>query len=120
MTVEEPAATLPCRVDVFLQGPCTSVRRKPESFLLCTIGREGIAIYNLGEWDRHQVLRGGWGRLHRDHVQMFLPRNNEELEVCWGILQRAYRCLSEVSAQGRAVRRTSPWDLPRFSRTSLQ
>ena len=119
-TVEEGSGTLPCRVEVFLRATARSARREHEAFLLCTIGLDGIGIYGLNEWDRHQVLRGGWGKLHRDHVHMYLPRNYEELEVCWSILQRAYRYLSDVSAQGRPARKALPWDLPRFSRTALQ
>ena len=119
-SVEAESAAIPHEVDVYVQASNTSVRRQHQAFLLCTIGRDGIAIRGLNEWDRHQVLRGGWGRLVRDHVVMHLPRNFEELEVCWGVLQRAYRYLSDLSAQGRPVRKTLPRDLPRFSRTSLQ
>jgi hypothetical protein len=119
-TVEDGASPMPSQVDVYLQAPGTANRRHHPAILLCTIGREGIAIRGLNEWDRHQVLRGGWGRLVRDHVVMHLPRDFEELEVCWGVLQRAYQYLSDLAAQGRPGCKTPPWNLPRFSRTSLQ
>jgi hypothetical protein len=118
--VEDPSDTLPCRADVFLRVPSRSIRRDDDVFLLCTIHRDDIGVYGLTEWDRHQVLRGGWGRLVHDHVLMHMPRDSEELEVCWGILQRAYQYLSDNSAQDRTVRKASPRDLPRFSRTTLQ
>ena len=119
-TIEDGSSPMPGRVDVILQAPDSLVRRPHEAILLCRIGRDGIAIFGLNEWDRHQVLRGGWGRLVSDHVVMHLPRDFEELEVCWGVLQRAYRYLSDLSAQGRPARKTPPCNLPRFSRTSLQ
>ena len=119
-TVEDGASPVPDRVDVYLQAPGTAVRRQQDDILLCTLGRDGIAIRGLNEWDRHQVLRGGWGTLVRDHVVMHLPRDFEELEVCWGVLQRAYRYLSDLAAQGRPACKTPSWNLPRFSRTSLQ
>ncbi|MDH3265374.1 MAG: hypothetical protein OEM25_00280 [Gammaproteobacteria bacterium] len=119
-TVEEVTDTLPCRVDVYLQAPSISIRRQHDAKLLCSIARDGIHVYGLHEWDRHQVLRGGWGKLNRDHVQIFMPRDHEELEVCWAVLQRAYQCLLHVSAMGPLLRRTLSWELPRFSRTALQ
>ena len=119
-SVENVTDTLPCRVDIYLQVPSVSIRRQHDAYLLCTIGRDGVHLHGLSEWDRHQVLRGGWGRLEHDHVLIFLPRNNEELEVCWEMLQRAYQNLSSVSATGPLVRKSHPWDLPRFSRTALQ
>jgi len=119
-TVEELGDTLPCRVRVYFQAPSVSIRRQHPALPLCTIGRDGIVIHGLSEWDRHQVLRGGWGRLEQDHVLIFLPRDDEELEVCWAVLQRAYGCLSKVSAVLPMVRTVSPWDLPRVSRTTLQ
>ena len=111
-TVEDQSHTLPCRADVFLRVPSRSIRRDYEAFLLCTIHRNGIGIYGLTEWHRHQVLLGGWGRLVQDHVLMHLPRDSEELEVCWGFLQRAYQYLSDLSAHGRAARKALPRDLP--------
>jgi len=119
-TVENSVDTLPCRVHVYLQEPVASIRREHPARLLCTIAADSIEIYGLSHWDRHQVLRGGWGRLKRDHVFFYPPRNSEELEVCWGVVQRAYRHLSDISAKGPLVRKSLLWDLPSFSRTALQ
>jgi len=118
--VEDDTNTLPCRVEVYLQAPSNSIRRQHDALSLCSIGRDGIRIYGLRQWDRHQVLRGGWGKLERDHVLIFLPRDSDELEVCWDVLQRAYQNLSSISAMSPLVRKTVHWDLPRFSRTALQ
>lgn len=114
------SGAMPGQVDVYLQATAAHFQDRQTAFLLCTIGPDGIAIRGLNEWDRHQVLRGGWGRLVRDHVVMHPPRDFEELEVCWGVLQRAYRYMSDLSAEGRPAREPPPWNLPRFSRTSLQ
>jgi hypothetical protein len=119
-TVEELTDTLPCRVNVYLQAPSNSNRRQHDAQLLCTIGRDGIEVYGLRESDRHQVLRGGWGRLERDHVLIFMPRDHEELDVCWAVLQCAHQCLLSISAMGPLVRKALSWELPRFSRTALQ
>lgn len=119
-TVEEATGTLPCRVDVYLQAPSTSIRRQHDAQLLCTIGRDGIEVHGLREWHRHQVLRGGWGKLGRDHVLIFMPRDDEELDVCWAVLQCAHQCLLDISAMGPLVRKALSWELPRFSRTALQ
>ena len=119
-TVENSAGTLPCRVHVYLQMPSASIRREHPALLLCTIGVSGIEIHGLSHWDRHQVLRGGWGRLQRDYVHIYPPRNSEELEVCWGVLQRAYQHLSDLSVKAPLARKSLSWDLPRVSRTTLQ
>ena len=119
-TVESAADTLPFRVQIYLQEPSASVRREHPLLLLCTLAADGIEIYGLSQWDRHQVLRGGWGRLRRDHVFFYPPRNNEELEVCWGVMQRAYQHLSDLSAKGPLARKSLLWNLPRVSRTALQ
>jgi hypothetical protein len=120
LTVEEESDTLPRHVEVFLQPLDSPDPHQHSASLLCKIGCEGICIYGLGEWDRHQVLRGGWGKLVRDHVEMYLPRDSEELEVCWAVLQRAHQYLSAISVQGRAGRKALVRNLPRFSRTTLQ
>jgi hypothetical protein len=119
-TIERSLDTLPCSADVFLCKLAPSGRKQRPAVLLCSISRDGIAVHGLGDWDRYQVLCNGWGKLHRDRVLIFLPRDERELEVCWHILQSAYRLLSEASAVAPPQRMTSPWDLPRFSRTPLQ
>jgi hypothetical protein len=118
--VEESRDTLPWRVKVYLRAPSTSDRRQHQALPFCTISRDSIAIHGLSEWGRHQVLRGGWGKLRQDYVSMFLPRNTEELEVCWDVLQCAFSNLSTALAKTPLVRQASWLDLPRFSRTTLQ
>ena len=116
--VEDGDDVLPNRVNVYLQAPSTSQRREHAAWLLCKIGADGIEIYGLEQWDRHQVLRGGWGRLRQGHVCMYPPRDDLELEVCWGVIQRAYRFLSDVSARAPLARKFASWAQPRFSRTA--
>ena len=118
--VEESGDTLPRRVRVYLRARSTSLRKQQQALPFCTRSRDRITIHGLSEWDRHQVLRGGWGKLRQDHVSLFLPRNTEELEVCWDVLQRAFSNLSTALAKAPLVRQASWLDLPRFSRTTLQ
>jgi hypothetical protein len=72
-TMENDADTLLSRVHVFFQAPNTSTRKTPSPVLLCTIGREGIVVYGLGEWDKHQVLAGGWGKLEKATCRSSFP-----------------------------------------------
>jgi len=119
-TLEEGSDTLPCRVSVYLQIPCRSLRKEHQTVFLCSIGKEGIAINGLGEWDRHQVLCRGWGKLDHEHVLMFMPRDFDELEICWEFLQRAHSSLLHALAEAPMVHITPSRYLPRFSRTTLQ
>ncbi len=105
--------TLSCRVKVYLQEPTAAP-------LLCTIDVSGIEVYGLTEWDRHQVLRSGWGRLQRDHVLLYPPRDVEELDMCCGILKRAHQHLSKISSNAPCARKSPLRELPKFSRTTLQ
>ena len=120
VSTEDHAATVPRSVDVFLRMPCASARGPSPEVLLCTISSDGIWVYGLNDGDRHQILLRRWGRLQANGVLLFLPRDDEELEVCWMILQRAYRRLDEFSTRARSGRAAWSGDLPRFSRTSLQ
>ena len=120
IVTEEHDATLPCSVAVYLRAPCGSVHKLRPGVLLCNIGKDGVEVFGLSAWDRHQVALRGWGRLRGQGVLLHLPRDNEELDICWALLQRAYRSLTDVSAALRPVRAVWPYDLPRFSRTALQ
>ena len=62
------------------------------------ISRDGIVVYGLRSWDKHQVLCRGWGKLRNRGVLLFLPRDERELEICWSILSRAYDHLTAESA----------------------
>jgi hypothetical protein len=119
-TVESGGDTLPCCVDVHLHRQSRSAHELSAPLLLCSIGNDGVVIRGLSNWDKHRVLCGGWGRLERDYVTIFLPRDEMELEVCWSILQRAYHSLLATSATVPLMRTASSWGLPRFSRTTLQ
>lgn len=92
----------------------------PEARLLCRFTDAGIAVYGLSDRDRYQVLLSGWGRLKRDHVLLYLPRDEHETGVCRGIIEHAYFATTTNSGETTRPRAASPWDLPRFSRTSLQ
>lgn len=88
---------------------------------ICSVGGDTISVWGLDPVSRHQVLSRGWGKLGRQEVLLFLPRDEEELEICWSILSYAY--LTAAHADSRPpFARMSPWssDLPRFSRTTLQ
>lgn len=87
--------------------------------LLCSYQHTGIAVHGLNNRDRHQVVSRGWGRLLPDRVILFLPRDDSELDVCWDILQRATFRLAQPSVLP-ARRSVSSWDLPSYSRTTLQ
>lgn len=94
--------------------------RNSYASLLCNLGSDGIGIYGLDGWAKHQVVMRGWGKLIGDRAQLFLPRDDEELEICWSILRRAYDSLFDATASKPATGRRSSWDLPQFSRTTLQ
>jgi len=89
-----------------------------EARLLCNLQNHGITVHGLDDWDRHQVVLRGWGRLTRDCVLLFTPRDDGEVDVCWDILKRAGHRLSHSSAV--RTRRVSAWGLPSYSRTTLQ
>ena len=111
-----PNATGRHTLSVYLDASDATGERR----LLCEVSRDGLAVYGLSDSDRHQVLRSGWGRLHRDHVLLHLPRDEYELDTCWQIVEHACFQTAGSAAGPTAGRKASPWDLPRFSRTSLQ
>lgn len=94
--------------------------REPRPRRLCRLSAEGIAIFGLDNWAKHQVTLRGWGKLLHDHVLVFLPRDDDELETCWSILRQAYDSISQPSACNPVNGYASVWNLPRFSRTTLQ
>ena len=120
VAVEDTGGTVPCPVTVYLRTPRTSIRKQRPQTLFCCIDRDGIGVHGLSDWDRHQVLSRGWGKLSGDSVHLHFPRDTNELVVCWDVLQRAYHSLIQSSAQSPR-KRTVAWagDLPRFSRTTL-
>ncbi|MDH3434391.1 MAG: hypothetical protein OEM60_11065, partial [Gammaproteobacteria bacterium] len=53
--VEASSDALPCRVDVYLDREHTSAHKQQIPVLFCSINREGVAVYGLSNWERHQV-----------------------------------------------------------------
>lgn len=119
-TFEHPDDSLPSAVSVYLGETVGLTRKRTTSVLLCRISREGIEICGLSDWERHQVLRSGWGRLRNEQVLVHLPRDADELETCWRVIARAHTALKADFCNAGRARAASPWELPRFSRTSLQ
>lgn len=119
-TVAGGSATLPRGVDVYLQMADPAARTQSLPTLLCTIGEDGLELYGLQDRDRHRIVASGWGRLQGKSVMVHLPRDKQELEVCWDILQHAYRSFFQPSAFAPRLRPVTLGQLPRFSRTTLQ
>jgi hypothetical protein len=118
---EQADDAVSCRVDVYLSdSPPVALRAERPSTLLCSLSRDGIAIYGLDRWARYQVLARGWGALNEACAQVHLPRDTNELETVWQIVRRAYdnrQLEPEKELEGLVV---STWDWPKYSRTSLQ
>lgn len=106
-------------VDVLLQPPVTSLRKKRQPMLLASIGCDHMVVYGLHDTDRHRVLLRGWGRPHRNGVLLCLPRDDGQLDIAWSILRRAYDAMTDASAAAVPVRAAWFDGLPRFSRTNL-
>ncbi len=119
-TVENTSGTLPCSVTLYLSRQGSGLRKQLPPRILCEISADAVTVYGLSNRDRHQVLSRGWGSLGQDRVQMFLPRDEAELEVCWRILQHAYCSILDFSARPPSMRYPNFGELPRFSRTTLQ
>lgn len=120
-TVERNEDTTPCRVEVYLQREASDrvLKRKPAQ-LLCGLDRNGVTVSGLDRWARYQVLANGWGKLTDDRVFVHLPRDAKEVEIVWSIIRRAYDRLFGPMTPEAGSLVVSTWDLPRFSRTSLQ
>lgn len=111
--VRQDAESLPTDVTAYVLDSASA-----ETRLLCMLQAHGITVHGLDDWDRHQVVSRGWGKLARDCVLLFIPRDDDEVEVCWDILKRAGNRLCHSSAV--RTRRVSAWGLPSYSRTTLQ
>jgi hypothetical protein len=108
------------RVDVYLGNREASLRRQPAPRMFCVISAVGIVVHGLADVDRHHVLSRRWGRLHGQGVLLYMPRDEDELEIVWRILDRAYAALVTTAITGRPPRRALVYELPCFSRTNLQ
>jgi hypothetical protein len=118
--VDANPGAVPHSVDVWLRPQSASIRRQPDPVRLCTISQDGVVVYGLGDGDRYRILSRGWGRLRHHSVCVFLPRDDEELEVCWEIVERAYRSMQDASEVVVRPKLAPHRELPRFSRTTLQ
>ncbi|NIL93654.1 MAG: hypothetical protein GTO71_04275 [Woeseiaceae bacterium] len=112
--------SMPQTFRIHLASPSRESISGDAGTLICQLSRDGFTVYGLSDADRHQVLRTGWGRLQHDHVVLHVPRDEEELDICWLIIEQAFQALAVTPADFRGMRSTAPWDLPRFSRTPLQ
>jgi hypothetical protein len=118
---EQPDDAVPCRVDVYLRdaGPGALHKKRPPS-LLCSLSRDGIAVYGLDRWARYQVLARGWGGLNEACANVHLPRDTNELETVWQIVRRSYDNQKLEPERELETLVVSTWDWPKYSRTSLQ
>jgi hypothetical protein len=119
--IESPDATVPWSMDAYLRLSDLAAGEREFEPPFCSLDEDGISVHGLSDRDRYQVLARGWGRLTRRSVVLHPPRDAGELEVCWEILQRAYRSLIQSSARSSSMRSIARVDnLPSFSRTTLQ
>jgi hypothetical protein len=120
ITLDCGTDTLPREVEVYVQhdaGRPQRKRRPPSMF--CRITQAGLLLSGLDDWQRNEVLLRRWGRLTREGVFVYMPRDESELNICWTILEQALaqlraRALMSGGASGRSR------ELPSFSRTNLQ
>jgi len=118
-TVEDPDGVLPGKVAVYVHAAGAIRQQHERPIPFCDITSSGIGVEGLDDAGRHQVLSRGWGRLENHRMQLFLPRNDGELDVCWRILYCAYCSLLNSPAAPPLARRAPPPELPEFSRTTL-
>lgn len=107
-------------VDVVVTPPSRSFRKEPEPVLLCSIATDGIVVHGLDDASRHRVLSRGWGRLHGANTLLFMPRDDDELEIVWSLLLSAHQQLIYTPAAAVPVHGARITRLPSFSRTRLQ
>jgi len=85
----------PFTVQVYLTPGAEKNAGASSDRLFAQISHDGIVVNGLQNSDKHQVLSRGWGKLRKRAVVLYMPRNLQELEICWEILQRAFYRLSE-------------------------
>ncbi len=116
--VEYDGDILPRRIDIYFRDASTV--HEPQRRLLCRLSANGIAIFGLDDWAKHQVVMRGWGKLLRDRVLVYLPRDESEADICWSILRQAHDAIFHRSVQKPGNSHPSTRSLPSFSRTTLQ
>lgn len=119
--VDRRGDTLPCQASAYLhEHPDRRTLGNPRSVLLCRIDIDGITINGLNNWEKHQVVMRGWGKLRGGRVLLHLPRDDGEFETCCSIIQQAYEALADPSANTGRRSNASAWEMPKYSRTTLQ
>ena len=106
-------------VSIFLHPTGSQDASHSTSALLCRISSAGISVEGLSDRERHQVLSKGWGRLENRRIRLYTPRDDEELDVCWTILGRAYDSILSAPASASTAPRASVAELPEYSYTCL-
>ena len=118
-TVEEPSDSLPAPVHVMLQPDVPTERKRHAPRRWCSISRDGITIRGLSDADRYRVISRGWGKLNGNDVLLHLPKDDDEMEVCWSIVHRAYCSMIDPPAGTLAETGSQRRELPEHSRTIL-
>jgi hypothetical protein len=120
-TVESSSNNVVSQMDVYL-GPdlSASLRERQAPQLLCSLNCNSMTINGLDLSTRQQILDQHWGEQVSDSLAIHMPRDNEELDIVWNLLLQAYNFLSNSSVKEPMARMVPNWNLPRFSRTSLQ
>lgn len=104
---------------VYVQRDQRPVRKRSPAFLLCRIDHAGIGLECLSHAERHRVLSRGWGKLEHQRIRLYMPHDEDELEVCWSILYRAYDTIINFPDRVTSAPRAFVDDLPEISYTSL-
>jgi hypothetical protein len=118
-TSADELSTYPGSLRVILHRHTPCDRNGSHSTLLCRIGSDGIFVEGLSDEERRHVLARGWGLLENSCIRLFTPRSDEELEICWTILRRAYDAILTAPVDTKTAPQVSVDDLPEVSRTSL-
>lgn len=118
-TVDNSPESLPSSVTVFLDDDHAPARKRTPPRTLCVISRDGLSVHGLCLRDRQHLASQGWGTLVQERVHIYMPRDEDEVDVCWTILRHAHCSLLNISARAPGSRHAFDRDLPRFSRTTL-
>ncbi len=118
-TVANGNGALPGTSCVYLRMDNPATHRRLPALLFCRIDCTGISVEGLSDSERHRVLCRGWGKLESRRVKLFMPRDDEELDVCWSILYRAYCSIINSPHASATMPRAIFDDLPEVSRTCL-
>jgi len=120
-TVGMSNETIPRRVEIYLRREVSDrASKRKAAKLLCSLDCNGMIVSGLDRWERYQVLANGWGKLTNDQVNVFLPRDHQEVEIVWSVLRRAYDNLFNPIPDDAGSLVVATWDSPKHSRTSLQ